>query len=180
MSGLAINHLLKHEVYRVSAIQSMHMSTEDENDLDDFFKGLAFTSPLSNEQIRGLLANNARLDLRHYSGHGSALCTKSGFQSLENLVVRWVSSLEDGRSYDPEEVLREVADKICPALSEGAQRGENKSAVFKRIFASALNAVGQKRKKSIYHFPVVLAGAKSPDEFDIGPIHFRNATLFAS
>jgi len=158
----------------------MHMSVEDERDLDGFFKGLVFTSPLSNEQIRELLANDARLDLRHYSGQGSALCTKSGLQCLENLVFRRVRSLEDGRSYDTEEVLRELADKICPALSEGAQRGENESAVFERIFASALKAVGQGRKKSTYHFPIVLAGAKSPDEFDIGSVHFRNATRFAS
>jgi hypothetical protein len=158
----------------------MHMSVEDENDLDGFFKGLAFTSQLSNEQIRELLADGARLDLRHYCGQGSALCTKLGFQSLESLVFRRVRSLADARTYDPEEVLREVADKICPALSEGAQRGEHESTVFDQIFASALRTVAKERKKSTYHFPVVLAEAKSPDEFEIGPVKFRNASRFAT
>ena len=158
----------------------MHMSAEDENDLNGFFEGLALISPLSNEQIRELLADRARLDLRHYCGQGSALCTKSGFQSLESIVFRRVRSLEDARTYDPEEVLREIADKICPALSEGAQHGEQENAVFERIFASALNAVAQERRESTYHFPVVLAGATSPDEFEIGPVKFRNASRFAT
>jgi hypothetical protein len=158
----------------------MHMSTQDEKDLDGFFKGLAFSSPLSNEQVRDLLADGARLDLRHYSGQGSALCTKAGFQNLESLIVRRVHSLKDGRTYDSEEVLRDVADKICPALSDGALRGEDESTVFENVFTSALKFVAEGRKKSSYHFPVVLAGAKSPDEFEIGPVKFRNASRFAT
>lgn len=158
----------------------MHMSAEDENDLDGFFKGLALTSPLSDEQIRELFADGPRFDLRHYSGQGSALCTKSGFQSLETIVFRRVRSLKDASTYDPEEVLREVADKICPALSEGAQRGERENAVSERVIAAALNTVAQERQKSTYHFPVVLAGAKNPDEFEIGPVKFRSASRYAS
>src|ERR1700722_3482804 len=100
------------------------MSMEDESDLDGFLKGLAFSSPMSTEQIRELISGGARLDLRHYSGEGSALCTKAGFDCLESLIFRRVNRLDDGNTYDPEEVLRVIADRICPSLSDGAKRGE--------------------------------------------------------
>ena len=156
------------------------MSAENEKDLAGFLSGLALPPNVSNEQIRELLSDGARLDIRHYSGQGSALCTKAGFDSLEALVLRSVSSLADGSTYDPNEVLREVADKICPALHDGAVSGENEYIVFERVMTSALGMVGAARKKSTYHFPVVLAGAKNPEEFDLGPVKFRLASRFES
>ena len=61
------------------------MSAENEKDLAGFLSGLALPPNVSNEQIRELLSDGARLDIRHYSGQGSALCTKAGFDSLEAL-----------------------------------------------------------------------------------------------
>jgi ketosteroid isomerase-like protein len=107
------------------------------------------------------------------------------------VIIRWsaVQDLPDGSPYNNHgvHIIRMRWGKVFDIdanedsqLVAAAQRGENENAVFERVFTSALNAVAQERKKSTYHFPVVLAGAKSPDEFEIGPVKFRNASRFAS
>ena len=157
------------------------MTPEDQHDVEKFLEGIAFFLRLTPEQIREHMKvhkEDAFSTIRHFTGQGSALCTRQGRDHLGLIVQRRVYALLNGKNIDCEEVLHEMSEHIGRSLREGGQNGESEEDVFERVLASALKTVEDQQRASIYHFPCVLAGAKSPEEFAIGPVRFTLASLF--
>ena len=118
--------------------------------------------------------------IRHFSGQGSAPCTRKGMNHLESLVRRRIQVLSNGKNLDCQEVVHNVAENIGPALKTGIENGEEAEDIFEGILASAVKMAELQQKISTYHFPCVLAGATDPEEFTVGPVRFRIARLFES
>lgn len=159
------------------------MTSKDRNDYEGFLEGVAFFLRLAPEQamehIR-LHKEDAFSQIRHFSGQGSALCTKAGMNHLRLLVQRRIQALDDGKDFDYQDVVDEIAERVGPALKAGAEKGEDAEDTFECVFTSALKIAKGRQRKSTYHFPCVLAGAKSPQEFTVGPVKFTVASLFES
>jgi hypothetical protein len=159
------------------------MTPEDQNDFERFLEGITFFLGLTPEQVMAhmkLHKEDAFSQIRHFSGQGSALCTRNGMNCLELLVQRRIKALSNGKNFDYQDVVREIAERIGPSLKKGTQNEEDTEDTFEDVFTSALGAVEHQQKKSIYHFPCVLTGAKTPKEFTIGPVRFTVASLFES
>ncbi len=159
------------------------MTSEDRNDYEGFLEGVVFFLRLAPEQamehIR-LHKEDGFPQIRHFSGQGSALCTKAGMNHLQLLVQRRIHALDNGKDFDYQDVVDEIAERVGPALKAGAEKGEDAEDTFECVFASALKIAKDQQRKSTYHFPCVLAGAKSPQEFTVGPVKFTVASLFES
>jgi hypothetical protein len=159
------------------------MTSEDQNDYERFLEGITFFFGLAPQQLMEhmkLHKEDAFSQIRHFSGQGSAPCTTDGMNHLGLLVQRRIQVMSNGKDFDYQEVVREIADHIGPSLQEGVQDGKDTEDIFECVFASALGPLKDKQKKSIYHFPCVLARAKSPEEFTVGPVRFTVASLFES
>ena len=159
------------------------MSPEDQNDYDEFLEGVFLFLKMTPEQIMKHIKvhrEDAFPQLRHFGGHGSAMCTKSGMDHLEQLVRRRLSAMEDAKNLDTAEVLQEITEHIGPALKEGAESDEAAESIFERVFTAAVGVAKGQQKMSMYHFPCVLAGAKQPEELVIGPVRFNLASRFES
>jgi len=159
------------------------MNAEDQHDFESFLEGIFFFSRLTPEQVMEHMASHkedAFSQVRHFSGRGSALCTKEGVDHLALLVQRRIQALDNGKDFYYQDVVDEVADHIGPALKAGVEKGEEAEEIFECVFASALKTAKDKQIESTYHFPCVLAGAKSPQEFTVGPVRFAVAPLFES
>jgi hypothetical protein len=157
------------------------MSPEDQNDYEKFLEGITFFMQLAPKQIlehSKLHREDAFSQIGHFSGEGSAPCTKDGMNHLSALVQRRVQALTRGKDFDFEEVVNEIARHIGPSLQEGVRGGKDVEEIFEHVFTSASAAAAERHRESIYHFPCVLAAAKSPKEFTIGPVIFSIASHF--
>lgn len=159
------------------------MTEEDENDFERFLEGLAFFGRLDMQQAMDHMKEHkedAFCNIRHFSGTGLAPCTKDGMQGLRSLLERRVNARDDGKNFAVDEVVECVSDRIGPGLRDGAQQGQNLEGIFERVYSEALKSVQDRQKQRVYHFPCVLAGAKKPEEFSIGPVQFTASSLFSS
>jgi hypothetical protein len=159
------------------------MTAEDQNDYERFLEGITFFLRLAPKQVMEHLKlhkEDAFSQIRHFSGQGSALCTRDGMNHLRLLVRRRIQVLSNGKDFDYQEVVREIAEHIGPTLKAGVETGEDAEDIFERVLVSAFRTVQDQQKKSIYYYPCVLAGAKSPEEFSVGPVKFTVASLFES
>ncbi len=154
---------------------------EDEEDYEAFLEGVTFFLRLTVEQMKehlDLHPEDGFAMIRHPGGRGSALCTKLGWDRMRNIVDRRLASLPDGKDMDVEEVLQEISELIAPSLDEGVKKGESAEQIFECVYASALRNVEANKHDHIYHFPCVLAGAASPEQFTLGPVRFAIASVF--
>jgi len=159
------------------------MTSEDQNDYERFLDGITFFLRLTPEQVMEhmkLHKEDSFPQIRHFSGQGYASCTRDGMNHLELLAKRRIQALNNGKDFDCQEVVHEISERIGPSLKEGIQNEENTESTFERVFTSALKSAEGQQKKSTYHFPCVLTGAKSPKEFIVGPVRFTVASLFES
>jgi hypothetical protein len=164
-------------------IEDLFMTAEDEKDYERFLKGIEFFLKLDVKQHMEHIKQHkedALCTIRHFSGTGSASCTSDGMQGLRSLVQRRVDARGDGKNFAADEVVQCVSDQIGPGLRDGTQRDESPEEIFERVFAQALKSVQDRQKQRTYHFPCVLAGAKSPEQFSIGPVQFTISSLFTS
>ena len=105
------------------------------------------------------------------------------FSSSRMLRKRYapvLSSMEGAKNLDAAEVLKEITEHIGLALKKGAQGGEEAESIFEGVFSAAVRMARDQQKMSVYHFPCVLAEAKQPIEFVIGPVRFNLASRFES
>jgi hypothetical protein len=111
----------------------------------NLLEGITFFLGLTPKQLMEhmkLHKEDAFSQIRHFSGQGSAPCTRDGMNHLGLLVQRRIRSLSNGKDFDCQEVVREIAERIGPSLKEGVQNGEDTEDIFERVFTSALKAVG--------------------------------------
>ncbi len=156
-------------------VDGQFVTEEDEKDFERFLEGLAFFGKLDARQAMEHMKQHkedAFCSIRHFSGTGSAPCTKDGVKGLRSLLQRRVKARDDGKNFSVDEVVQCVSDRIGPGLRDGTQQGQSLEEIFERIYDEALRSVQDRQKQRIYHFPCVLAGAKKPEEFSIGPVHF--------
>ena len=159
------------------------MSPEDQDDYGKFLEGITFFMQLAPEQIlehMKLHREDAFSQIGHFSGEGSAPCTKDGMSHLRALVQRRVQALTRSKDFDFEEVVKGIAEHIGPSLQQGVRDGKDVEEIFEPVFTSALAAAEGQHRKSIYHFQCVLTAAKIPKEFSIGPVRFSIASHFES
>ena len=159
------------------------MSPEDQDDYGKFLEGITFFMQLAPEQIlehMKLHREDAFSQIGHFSGEGSAPCTKDGMSHLRALVQRRVQALNRSKDFDFEEVVKGIAEHIGPSLQQGVRDGKDVEEIFEPVFTSALAAAEGQHRKSIYHFQCVLTAAKIPKEFSIGPVRFSIASHFES
>ena len=164
-------------------VDDQFMTEEDEKDYEQFLEGIEFFLKLDvREHMEHIKRHkeDAFCTIRHFSGTGSASCTRDGMQGLRSLVQRRVKTKHDGKNFAVDEVVQCVSDQIGPGLRDGTERGESPEAIFERVYAQALKSVQGRQKQRTYHFPCVLAGAKSPEQFSIGPVQFTISSLFRS
>jgi hypothetical protein len=157
------------------------MTRDDQNDYEAFLEGVTFFMKLDFEDTKKHLEAHPEDGfsmIRHPSGQGSALCTNAGWDQMRSLVGRRLASLPDGKDLDLEEVLQQIGQHIAPSLREGLNKGSSEQDIFERVFESALKNVADGTEEQIYHFPCVLAGAKSPTQFTVGPVRFAIASVF--
>lgn len=159
------------------------MTEEDEKDYERFIEGIEFFLKLDAKQHMEHIRQHkedALCTIRHFSGTGSASCTRDGMQGLRSLVQRRVQARDDGKNFAVDEVVQCISDQIGPGLKDGTQQGESPEEIFERVYAQALKSVQDRQRQRTYHFPCVLAGAKSPEQFSIGPVQFTIGSLFRS
>jgi hypothetical protein len=159
------------------------MTAEELFHYDQFLEGVTSFLQMTYQELIEHIKLHLEDDfpqLRSFNGQGSAMCTKGGMDHLECLVRNRIQALDQGRNIDSDEVLHEIAQHICPSLKDGAEIAEGTRETFERVFTSALSVVVERQRKSTYHFPCVLAGASSPEEFVIGPVRFAVASRFES
>lgn len=135
------------------------MTEEDEKDFERFLEGLAFFGKLDARQAMEhikLHKEDALCSIRHFSGTGSAPCTKDGMQGLRSLLQRRVKARGDGKDFAVDEVVQGVSDRIGPGLRDGTQQGQSLEEVFERVYNEVLKLVQDQQKQRIYHFPVCL------------------------
>jgi len=159
------------------------MTGEDQIDYEGFLEDLLSCSQLSPEE----LAEHFKLHwketfpmLRHFDGHGFAICTSEGTNCLRSIVHRRVLALDNFKDFDLDAVLEEVAQRICPSLKAGAVLEESPEEIFEHVMTSSLETAVSQQERTIYHFPCVLAGAKDPEEFIVGLVRLSTATRFES
>jgi hypothetical protein len=164
-------------------VRDQLMTEEDEKDYERFLEGLAFFGRLDARQAMEHIKQHkedALSSIRHFSGTGSVLCTKDGMQGLRSLLQRRVKARDDGMNFAVDEVVQRVSDRIGPRLRDGTQQGQSPGEILERICDEALKSVQDRQKQRTYHFPCVLAGARKPEEFSIGPVQFTASSLFGS
>jgi hypothetical protein len=159
------------------------MTEEDEKDYEKFLQGIEFFLKLDVQQHMEHFKQHkedALCSIRHFSGTGSASCTRDGMHGLRSLVQRRIKAKADGKNFAVDEVVQCISDHIGPGLKDGTQQGESPEEIFERVYDQALKSVQARQKQRTYHFPCVLAGARSPQEFSIGPVQFTVSSLFSS
>jgi len=98
------------------------VSPEDQDDYGKFLEGITFFMQLAPEQIlehMKLHREDAFSQIGHFSGEGSAPCTKDGMSHLRALVQRRVQALTRSKDFDFEEVVKGIAEHIGPSLQQG-------------------------------------------------------------
>lgn len=159
------------------------MTCEDEADYEKFLDGIAYFLKLDVQQTMEHIREHKEdsfCNIRHFSGTGSALCTKEGMRALQSLIRRRVQAKIDGKNLAFKDVVDEVCKHIGPGLREGTEQGHSQEDIFERVYSGAVKTVEEQQKEFKYHFPCVLTGAKSPEEFSIGPVSFTRGSLFES
>src|SRR5205807_5888117 len=89
------------------------MTEDDERDYERFLEGLAFFGKLDLQQAMEHFKQHkedALCSIRHFSGTGSASCTKDGMLGLRSLLQRRVKARDDGKNFDVDEVVQCVSD----------------------------------------------------------------------